>query len=118
MGEDLAWDPGTLWLLEEYAHDRTILMFVHRTLHGSMSSVTGTGGHIRGVDFHIEIHCDMCCCRPHQDWSCGRAPITVVARGTSLPRVDWRPTGEKLAEDHRLLTHHQDKLAFRAARGD
>ena len=87
---------GTLHLLSEYGGERQVIVRVFRTLHGTLGDWGGTSAYSLGVDFHVDVHCALCCCHPSDDWSCGEpvAPAFVVPRSTlrrRLPRQGgWR----------------------------
>ena len=55
-----------------------------RTLAMRSTEIGGTAGFKYGVDFHIQIHCEKCCCKPSEEQGCenpAAGTFTVAYKG-------------------------------------
>lgn len=61
----------------------------------------GTAGFRYGVDFHIQIHCERCCCIPTEESGCNSpaAGLFTVATKSKIPNL-YRKWAETSADFH------------------
>lgn len=63
-----------------------------RTIAMQRAEVAGTVGYKYGVDFHVQIHCQKCCCAPSPDKACAKpAGGRFTAAYKSGYKTMWEP---------------------------